>query len=330
MRAVVCKKFGPPENLVVENVAEPVAGPGQVVIDVHAAAVTFPDALMIEDKYQFKAKPPFIPGGEVAGVVSALGDGVEGLAVGDAVSGSAGITGGFAERVAVGAAACRPLPKGMGFAEATGLLYSYGTGYYGLKHRGNLQAGETLLVLGAGGNVGLAAVELGKLLGARVIAAASSPEKLALCRERGADETIDYSRESLKDRTKALTEGRGADVVYDVIGGEYAEAALRATAWNGRFLVIGFTAGIPKLPLNLVLLKGCQIVGVFLGGMAMNEPETRKSIERELLELGASGRLQPYVSRRYSLDEAPQALRDLIDRRALGKVVVAPRGQTAH
>jgi NADPH2:quinone reductase len=320
----VCKKFGPPETLVVENVEDPTAGPRQVVIDVRAAAVTFPDALMIEDKYQFKAAPPFIPGGEVAGVVSAVGEGVEGFAVGDAVSGSAGVTGGFAERVAVGVGACRRLPKGMGFAEATGLLYSYGTGYYGLKHRGNLQAGETLLVLGAGGNVGLAAVEIGKLFGARVIAAASSPEKLALCRERGADETIDYSRENLKERTKALTDGRGADVVYDAVGGEYAEAALRATAWKGRFLVIGFTAGIPKIPLNLALLKGCQIVGVFLGGMAMHEPETRESIERDLLELSASGRLKPYVSRRYTLDEAPQALRDLLDRRVLGKVVVEP------
>jgi NADPH2:quinone reductase len=324
VRAVVCKKFGPPEGLVVEEVEDPKAGRGQVVIDVRAAAVTFPDALIIEDKYQFKAKPPFIPGGEVAGVVSAVGEGVEGFAVGDAVSGSAGVTGGFAERVAVGAAACRPLPKGTGFAEATGLLYSYGTGYYGLKHRGNLQPGESLLVLGAGGNVGLAAVELGKLLGARVIAAASSAEKLALCRERGADETIDYTRESLKEQTKALTQGRGADVVYDAVGGEYAEAALRATAWNGRFLVIGFTAGIPKIPLNLVLLKGCQVIGVFLGGMAMHEPETRESIERDLLELSASGRLKPHVSKRYTLDEAPQALRDLIDRRALGKVVVEP------
>lgn len=324
MRAVVCKKFGPPEELLVENVEDPVARPGQVVLDVRAAAVTFPDALMIEDKYQFKATPPFIPGGEVAGVVSAVGDGVEGFAVGDAVSGSAGVTGGFAEKVAVSAAACGRLPQGMGFAEATGLVYSYGTGYYGLKHRGNLQEGETLLVLGAGGNVGLAAVELGKLLGARVIAAASSAEKLALCRERGADETIDYSHENLKERAKELTQGRGVNVVYDVVGGEYAEAALRATAWNGRFLVIGFTAGIPKVPLNLVLLKGCQIVGVFLGGMVMNEPETRKVIEHDLFELGASGRLKPYVSRRYALDEAGQALRDMIDRKVLGKVVIEP------
>lgn len=324
MRAVVCKQFGPPETLAIEEIADPIAGTGEIVIDVRATAVTFPDALIIEDKYQFKAKPPFIPGGEVAGVVSAIGEGTTGFAVGDSVVGSAGVTGGFAERIMVKAAGARPLPAGTGFAEATGLLYAYGTGYYGLKLRGDLQSGETLLVLGAGGNVGIAAVELGKLLGARVIAAASSEEKLALCRERGADETIDYSRENLKERAKALTDGRGVDVVYDAVGGDYAEAALRATAWNGRFLVIGFTAGIPKIPLNLTLLKGCQIIGVFFGGMMMREEETREAVVNDLMQFTASGRLRPHVSRRYSLDEAPQALRDMLDRRVVGKVVVEP------
>lgn len=324
MRAVVCRKFGPPESLVVEEVEDPKAGPGQVVIDVRAAAVTFPDALMIEDKYQFKATPPFVPGGEVAGLVSELGEGVEGFSVGDAVVGSGGITGGFAERTLVQAAGTRPLPEGLGFAESTGLLYAYGTAYYALRYRGEIQPGETLLVLGAGGNVGLAAVELGKLFGARVIAAASSPEKLALCRERGADEVIDYAREDLKQRAKDLTDGHGVDVVYDAVGGDYAEAALRATAWKGRFLVIGFTAGIPQVPLNLTLLKGCQIVGVFFGAMISREPETRDAITRELLALSASGKLAPHVSRRYALEEAGQALRDLIERRALGKVVVEP------
>ncbi len=324
MRAVMCRAFGPPEKLVVEEVPDPVAGPGQLVLDVEAAAVTFPDALMIEDKYQFKPKPPFIPGGEVAGRVRAIGEGVEGFAIGDAVIGSSGVVGGFAEQVAVPAGAARPLPEGTDFAEATGLLYAYGTGYYGLKFRGDLKKGETLLVLGAGGNVGLAAVELGKLMGARVIAAASTPEKLALCRERGADETIDYAKEDLKQRTKELTGGQGADVVYDAVGGDYAEAALRATAWNGRFLVIGFTAGIPRIPLNLTLLKSCQIVGVFFGAMVSREPETRDAVTRDLLAFTASGQLKPYVSRRYSLDEAPQALRDLLERRVLGKVVIAP------
>ncbi len=324
MRAVVCKQFGPPEKLVVEEIADPKPGPGQLLIDVKAAAVTFPDCLMIEDKYQFKAPPPFVPGGEVAGVVAALGEGVEGLAIGDRVVGSLGVVGGFAEKALAPAGGTRALPDGTDFAGATGMLYSYGTGYYGLKYRGNLQPGETLLVLGAGGNVGLAAVELGKLLGARVIAAASSDDKLALCRERGADETINYATESLKERAKALTDGRGCDVVYDAVGGEYAEAAIRATAWGGRFLVIGFTAGIPKVPLNLTLLKGCQIVGVFFGAMAAKEPETRDEVVRDLFELTASGKLRPHVSKRYPLDQAPQALRDLMDRKALGKVVIEP------
>ncbi len=324
MRAVVCREFGPPESLVVEEMEDPVPGPGQLLIDVRAAGVTFPDALIIEDKYQFKATPPFVPGSEVAGIVSGIGEGVEGFSIGDAVVGSFGITGGFAERALSPAAATRPLPEGLGFAEATGLLYAYGTACYALRHRGRIQPGESLLVLGAGGNVGLAAVELGKLYGARVIAAASSPEKLALCRERGADEAIDYAREDLKQRTKELTGGEGADVVYDAVGGDYAEAALRATAWNGRFLVIGFTAGIPQIPLNLTLLKGCQIVGVFFGSMISREPETRDAILRELLDLSASGRLTPHVSRRYKLDEAGQALRDLLERRVLGKVVVEP------
>jgi NADPH2:quinone reductase len=324
VRAVVCKQFGPPEKLVVEEIADPKPGPGQLLLDVKAAAVTFPDCLMIEDKYQFKAQPPFVPGGEVAGVVAELGDGVDGFAVGDRVVGSLGVVGGFAERALAPASGTRPLPEGTDFATATGLLYSYGTGYYGLKHRGNLQPGETLLVLGAGGNVGLAAVEIGVLFGARVIAAASSDEKLALCRERGAVETINYATENLKERAKALTDGRGCDVVYDVVGGEYAEAALRATAWRGRFLVIGFTAGIPKVPLNLVLLKGCDVVGVFFGSMVTKDPETREEVVRDLLELTASGKLRPHVSKRYPLDEAPQALRALMDRKALGKVVIEP------
>lgn len=324
MRAVVCKQFGPPKNLVVEEVDDPVAAPGQIVIDVKAAGVTFPDALVIEDKYQFKAKPPFIPGGEVAGVVSAVGEGVEGFALGERVVGSAGVTGGFAEKVAVRADGARKLDDNVGYGESTGLMYAYGTGYYGLKYRGSLAEGETLLVLGAGGNVGMAAVELGVLMGARVIAAASSPEKLALCRERGAHEVIDYTREDLKTRAKKLTDGHGVDVVYDCVGGDYAEAALRATAWKGRFLVIGFTAGIPQIPLNLTLLKGCDIVGVFFGAMVSREPELRDSVQQDLEGFMASGKLRPYVSKRYSLDEAPQALQDLLDRRVLGKVVVEP------
>lgn len=324
MKAVVCKRFGPPEDLVVEQVDDPVPGEGQLLIDVHAAAVTFPDTLIIEDKYQFKATPPFIPGGEVAGVVSAVGPGVTDFAVGDRIAGSGGITGGFAERVAVSAQGTRKLPDEAGFAESTGLLYAYGTGYYGLKYRGDLKAGETLLVLGAGGSVGMAAVELGKLMGATVIAAASREDKLTLCKERGADATINYETENLKERAKELTGGKGVDVVYDAVGGDYAEAALRAIAWNGRYLVIGFTAGIPAVPFNLALLKSCQIVGVFLGAMVGREPETRDAIERDLLKMMASGELRPHVSRRYSLDEAPSVLRDMLDRKLVGKVVVEP------
>lgn len=324
MRAVVCKAFGPPENLVVEEVEEPKPGPGQLLVDVKAAAVTFPDTLMLEDKYQFKAPPPYVPGGEVAGVVAALGEGVDKFQLGDRVVGGLGTTGGFAERAVVSAAGARVLPDGVGFAESTGLNYAYGTTLYGLKYRGKLQAGETMLILGAGGNVGMTAVELGKLMGARVIAAASSDEKLDLCRERGADETINYATENLKDRAKELTGGQGCDVIYDCVGGAYAEAALRAIGWEGRFLVIGFTAGIPSIPLNLTLLKSCQIVGVFYGAMTARDPELRDAVTAELIELTASGKLRPHVSGRYSLDQAGEALRSLMDRKAVGKVVIEP------
>ena len=324
MRAVLCKAFGPPEDLVVEDVDDPSPGPGEVLVEVKAAAVTFPDTLMLEDKYQYKASLPYVPGGEVAGVVRGVGEGADRFSPGDRIVGGLGTTGGFAELSVVPAASARPLPEGVGFAESTGLNYAYGTSLYGLKYRADLQPGETLLVLGAGGNVGLSAVELGRLMGARVIAAASSEEKLDLCRERGADEMINYSTEDLKDRAKELTDGEGVDVVYDCVGGEYAEAALRAIAWKGRFLVIGFTAGIPKIPLNLALLKGCQIVGVFYGAMTMREPAKRDAIGAELIELVATGQLRPHVSGRYSLDDAGKALRSLMDRKAIGKIVVEP------
>lgn len=324
VRAVVCKEFGPPENLVVEELPDPTAGPGQVLVDVKAAAVTFPDTLMLEDKYQFKAPPPYVPGGEVAGIVAAVGDDVSSLAVGDRIVGGLGTTGGFAELAVVPAAGARKLPDSMGFAESTGLNYAYGTTLYGLKYRGELQEGETLLVLGAGGNVGLSAVELGKLMGARVIAAASSEAKLDLCRERGADETINYATENLKERAKELTDGKGCDVIYDCVGGDNAELALRAIGWGGRFLVVGFTAGIPAIPLNLTLLKSCQIVGVFFGAMTARDPDLRDAIAGELIDLTASGKIRPYVSERYSLDDAAKGLRALMDRKSLGKVVVEP------
>ena len=322
MKAIVCKEFGPPEKLMLEEVEEPKAGEGQVVIESRASTVTFPDALMIEDKYQFKAELPYVPGGEAAGVIAEVGPGVEGFAVGDRVIGASGLIGGFQEKVVASAKATRKLSKNVGFAESTGLLYAYGTGYYGLKFRGDLKPGETLLVLGAAGNVGLAAVELGKLMGARVIAAASSREKLSVCLDRGADETINYSEEDLKARAKELTGGKGVDVIYDCVGGDYAESALRAIAWEGRFLVIGFTAGIPKLPLNLTLLKSCQVIGVFYGAMIAKQPELIAEITKDLYEFMDEGKLKPYVSARYALADAPQALRDLLDRKVTGKVVI--------
>jgi NADPH2:quinone reductase len=320
---VVCKAFGPPENLVVETVEDPRPGEGEVVVDVSAVAVTFPDTLIIQDLYQFKATPPFIPGTEAAGVVSAVGAGVDDVSVGDDVVGW-GFTGGFAERVAFPTTELRPMPRGLDYAQATGFGYAYGTSYYGLRFRGDLQPGETLLVLGAAGSLGLAAIELGKLLGARVIAAASTPEKLALCRERGADETINYDLEDLKRRAKELTGGEGVDVVFDSVGGDYAEAAYRVTSWRGRHLVIGFTAGIPRIPLNLSLLKGSSIVGVFWGAARTKEPELFQSMSRELDDYAAAGDLRPLVTRRCSLEEVPQALRDIVDRKALGKIVAEP------
>jgi NADPH:quinone reductase len=324
MRAVVCKEFGAPEALVVEELDDPTAGEGQLLIDVKAAAVTFPDTLMLEDKYQFHPTPPYIPGGEAAGVVAAVGAGVEGWSVGDRVVGGLGTTGAYAELLAIPAATARRLPDTVDFAVATGLNYAYGTTLYALEHRANIQPGETMLVLGAGGALGVSAVELGKLLGARVIAAASSEEKLDLCRERGADETINYSTENLKERAKELTGGKGVDVVYDGVGGDKAEQALRAIGWEGRFLVIGFTGGIPSIPLNLTLLKGCQIVGVFYGAMTVRQPELNAEISDKLIRLVASGDLRPHVSASFPLDGAAEAMRSLMNRTAVGKVVITP------
>ena len=324
MRAVLCKQFGPPEDLVIDEVADPTPGPGEVLIEVKAAPVTFPDTLMLEDKYQFKADLPYIPGGEVAGTVTAVGADVTGIEVGERVVSGLGAVGGYAEFAVAKENAVRKLPDGVGFAESTGLLYAHGTTYYGLKERADLQPGESLLVLGAGGHVGLSAVEIGKLMGARVIAAASSEEKLDLCRERGADETINYSEESLKDRAKELTNGEGVNVIYDVVGGDYAEQALRAIAWEGRFLVIGFTAGIPAIPLNLTLLKSCQIVGVFYGAMTSRDPKLANEIAEDLLGWVANGDLKPHISATYGLDGAAGALRNLMDRKSVGKIVIEP------
>jgi NADPH2:quinone reductase len=324
MKAVVCKQFGPPEDLVVEDVDDPTPEAGQLLIEVEAAAVTFPDTLMLEDKYQFHPTPPYVPGGEGAGVVVGIGEGVDGWSVGDRAVGGLSTTGAYAERMVVPATSARHLPDGVAFDVATGLNYAYGTTLYGLRYRGDLQRGETLLVTGAGGSVGLSAVEIGKLMGARVIAAASSDEKLELCRQRGADETINYSTEDLKNRAKELTDGNGVDVVYDCVGGDKAEQALRAIAWEGRFLVIGFTAGIPSIPLNLTLLKSCDIVGVFYGAMTAREPEKAATVSNQLIDWVANGDLRPHVSEHYPLERAAEALRAMIDRKAVGKLVITP------
>ncbi len=324
MKALVCHTFGSPkEVLVIEERNSPRPAKGQVVIDVKAACVTYVDALMVQDKYQFTMPLPYIPGGEVAGIVSAVGNSVENVTVGDRVV-SASLSGGFAEQVLVNASDCQSIPDTADFGGMLGRLYTYGTAYYALHVRAQLKANETLLILGSASSVGLAGIEVAKLMGARVIAAASSEEKLALCRQYGADETINYSKEDLKEQAKILTSGQGVDVVYDVVGGEYSEQALRAIAWNGRFLVIGFNAGIAKLPLNLALLKGCQIVGVFFGNLPTMEPETMDLVAGEVNRLMAEGQLKPGISKSYSLEEAPDALNDFIERRVIGRVVITP------
>ena len=324
MRAVVCKEFGPPERLVVEELPTPEITDHQVLLDVKAAGVNFPDLLIIENKYQFKPPLPFSPGGEVSGVVRAVGAKVTTLKPGDRVLGAPGF-GGFAEEVALDARNVVPIPDAMSFGEAAAFLFTYGTSHYALKDRAALRAGETLLVLGAAGGVGLAAVELGKAMGAKVIAAASSAEKLQVCREHGADEGIDYSKEDLKDRIKALTGGNGADVIYDPVGGDFSEQAFRSIAWEGRFLVIGFAAGpIPKIPLNLVLLKGAQIVGVFWGSFTAREPARHQANIRELMEWYAAGKLKPRISATYPFARVADALGDLAARRVKGKVVLVP------
>lgn len=321
MRAVLARRHGPPETLVVEDLPSLVAGPGQVVVAVHAAAVNFPDTLIIEDKYQIKPELPFSPGGEVAGRIHAVGPGVTGFAPGDPVI-AACRWGGFAEEVLTTPDRLVPLPAGVAMESAASLLMTYGTSHYALQERAVLRPGETLLVLGAAGGTGLSAIELGKLMGARVIAAASSAQKLALCRELGADETINYAQENLEERVKALTGGRGADVVYDPVGGDYAEPALRATAWDGRYLVIGFTAGIPKLPLNLPLLKGCSIVGVFYGAFAKADPQRYAQLRQQLVDWLAQGKVRPAITQRFALEDAAQALRIVAQRQALGKIVL--------
>jgi NADPH2:quinone reductase len=324
MRAVRCHELIGPSALRVDEVPDPTAGPGEVVIDVRAAGVNFPDVLVTYGRYQFKADPPFVPGGEVAGIVSGVGDGVTGLARGDRVAATM-LSGAFAERVAVPVAMVSKLPEAVTFETGAALLLTYATTMHALVDRGRLRSGETLLVLGAAGGVGTAAIEVGKCLGARVIAAASSPEKLAHCREHGADAVIDYKSEDLKERAKALS-GGGVDVIYDPVGGDMTEIAVRTAAWGGRLLVIGFASGtIPKVPANLLLLKSCDLVGVFWGAFAQRSPaENRAHIDRLVTWL-VEGRIRPHVDVVLPFERAREALERLERREAKGKVVLVPR-----
>lgn len=330
MKAVLCKEYGPPETLVVEELPSPKPAKGQVVVSVKAAGVNFPDVLIIQNKYQFKPPLPFSPGGEVAGLVKEVGEGVTHLKPGDRVIASTG-WGGFAEEVLADAARCIPLPSGIGFPEAAAFVMTYGTSHHALKDRAQLKAGETLLVLGAAGGVGLAAVEIGKAMGARVVAAVSSPEKADICKKYGADETLVYAKNPLdRDAQKKLSEDiktacgpNGADVIYDPVGDDYAEPALRSIGWEGRYLVVGFAAGqIPKVPLNLALLKGCQIIGVFWGAFTAREPKRNQANLGELISMLSSGKLKPHVSGQFKLTEAAKALNLMADRKVMGKVVL--------
>jgi NADPH:quinone reductase len=322
VKAILCKAYGPPESLVVEDVPSPVAGPGEVVVSVKTASVNFPDVLIIQNKYQVKPPLPFSPGSELAGVVKSVGDGVTRWKTGDPVMAITGY-GAFAEEVKVDVNRLLAIPTGMDFVSAAAFGLTYATSEHALCDRGELKAGETLLVLGASGGVGIAAIEIGKVLGARVIACASTDDKLAVCREHGADDTINYATEDLRERIKAITGGKGADVVYDPVGGTYTELALRSIAWRGRLLVVGFAAGdIPKIPLNLTLLKGCTIVGVFWGEFTRREPQRFLAAMDKLGRWFAEGKLKPHVSETFPLERAADALAMMAGRNVKGKVVL--------
>lgn len=324
MKAVVCKELGPPEKLVIEDIPEPEMGPGDVRIRVAAAGINFPDTLLIAGQYQMKLSPPFTPGAEVAGTVIETGAKVTHLRRGDHVAALIS-HGGYAEQVVAPAAMTLPLPAEMDLTVAGGFPLVYGTSLHALKQRGGLQSGETLLVLGAAGGVGLAAVQIGKLMGARVIAAASTEQKRALCLEHGADETIDYSDGHFKAELKALTHNRGADVIFDPVGDRFAPDCLSSLAWKGRWLIIGFAAGeIPRIPLNRLLLKGAAAVGVFWGSFAAREPGVNLENFQQLFAWQTAGQLKPIVSHCYALEDADQAMRDMMDQKITGKIVLTP------
>jgi NADPH2:quinone reductase len=322
MRAVQCIEYGSHESLTVVDVDDPRPASGQVLIEVQAASLNFPDLLVIRGLYQFKPEPPFIPGAEAAGTIVALGESVEGLSVGQNVT-TVGVADGFAELRVVDAASVIPLPAEADFEVAAATTMTYGTSYHALVQRAQMQEGETLLVLGASGGVGSAAVDIGKALGATVIAAASTDEKLSFCKDLGADHTLNYTTEDLRSRVKEITAGHGADVIYDPIGGDLAETAFRSIAWKGRHLVVGFSAGdIPKLPLNLPLLKGAGVMGVFLGAFTVREPELASANLAAISAMIADGQLRPRISEVFSLDQIVEAYDLLASRRAVGKIVI--------
>ena len=327
MKAFLCKEFGPVDSHVVEEIEDPVAGPGQVVVDIKATGISFPDVLIVQGLYQFKPPFPFSPGSEISGVVSSVGEGVTMHKVGDRVMGSIG-SGGLREKGVYLEQQLMPLPESMDFNTAAGFPLNYGTTYHAFKQRGELKEGQSVLVLGAGGGLGITAIHIAKAMGARVIAAASSQEKIDLCKKEGADEGIIYERDMDRDLQKKFSDeikeltGGGVDMIYDLVGGDYAEPALRAIARHGKYLVIGFTAGIPKMPLNLTLLKECQIVGVFWGQFAAIDHAENAQNFKELFELHAEGKIKPFITETYSLEESAKAIKTLEDRKVLGKVVV--------
>ena len=329
MKALLSTAAGGPETLQMTEIDAPVAGPGELLVAVKACSINFPDALIIKDLYQLKPQRPFAPGSEIAGTVEALGEGVTGWSVGDRVIAGTGF-GGLVEKKVVAAAGAFKLPDQFSFEQGASLLMTYGTSIHALKDRGHIKPGDTLLVLGAAGGVGLAAVELGKAYGARVIAAVSSEEKAQAARESGADGTVIYARQPFdKDQSKALASAfkdavgpNGADIIYDAVGGDYSEPAVRAMAWEGRFLVVGFPAGIARLPLNLTLLKSCDVCGVFWGAFAAREPQRNAANIAELFDLWTAGKISPRISQSYSFDRAPEAIAKLENREAIGKLVV--------
>lgn len=328
MKAFVCKEFGPIESHKIEEVADPVAGDGQVVVEIKATGISFPDVLIVQGLYQFKPPFPFSPGSEISGIVSSVGNGVSQFKKGDRVMGNVG-SGGLAERGAFFESQLMSLPETMNFQKAAGFPLNYGTTIHGLKQRANLQPDENILILGAAGGLGITAIQIAKAMGAKVIAGASSEDKIELCKKEGADEGILYPREMDRDAQKKFSNeikeisGGGVDVIYDIVGGDYAEPSLRSIKRHGRYLVIGFTAGIPKMPLNLTLLKECQIVGVFWGQFAGLDKEINRKNFEELFQMHAENKIKPFISEVYPLERAAEAIKTLEDRKVLGKAVIS-------